>query len=141
MEGGNNNLLAAVALLEGVTGQLKCGKRDQISRVTLSGLERTLAQILNKLNQITLFDTSLLGYLVTCIECIHAALGDEFYHETDTETKEIIMKKVMECLGHLYLEAGRYYTENHFNYSIKLEQLLERIVLHCIEEQYFFGIM
>lgn len=139
MEKGNNSLLNAVALLERASAQLKSEKREQVSRSGIALIKQTLLQALDKVRSVGIKDVYILGYLIDVIDCIERLLEDDGYLETDTEIKNIITNKTLACLDLLYIEAGKYYTDNHFDYNIRLESLLVRIVDHCVGNGYYFG--
>ena len=39
----------------------------------------------------------------------------------------------------MYLEVGKYYVDRDFDYTIKLDNILNRIVDNCIRRGYYFG--
>lgn len=136
----NNDVLLAVSLIEFTESMLQKGKRVQLSRSMLEGIQRAAGQAVNKLanagSEFSQINYNLLGV----IDLINEALSDRSFDMTDEDTKAMIVKNIDNALSDIYLAAGKYYYEEHdFDYSFGLNELLERIINRCIEGGFYFG--
>lgn len=136
---GNNNLLLALALIERVRPQLKEDKREQLTRENLMIMGQSLTQALIKVDEAKIDNIYILGNLIGVTDFIENLLSNPGYIETDVETKKVIADKVLSSLDDMYLEVGKYYTEREFDYTIKLEHILNRVIDNCIRRGYYFG--
>lgn len=136
---GNNNLLLALALIERVRLQLKEDKREQLTRENLMIMGQSLTQALIKVDEAKIDNIYILGNLIGVTDFIENLLSNPDYIETDVETKKVIADKVLSSLDDMYLEVGKYYTEREFDYTIKLEHILNRVIDNCIRRGYYFG--
>lgn len=136
---GNNNLLLALALIERVRPQLKEDKREQLTRENLMIMGQSLTQALIKVDEAKIDNIYILGNLIGVTDFIENLLSNPDYIETDVETKKVIADKVLSSLDDMYLEVGKYYTEREFDYTIKLEHILNRVIDNCIRRGYYFG--
>lgn len=138
----DNGLLVALTLVERVKPQLKMDKREQINRVGLQMISQSLAQALERITRVERgsINDYTAGSIVAMVEIIEGLLKDETYYETDLETKELLVSKLEECLGRIYLDVGKYYMTHEFQYSIRMSGVLDRIVDTCVEQGYYFGV-
>lgn len=136
----DNSLLMALAMIERIEPQLKLEHRDQISKANLSFIDQSLSQAVEKISKANCDTYSILSNLISALELIKILLEDETFDYTDSNTKEILGDKIMTSLQDLYLVVGKYYTNHEFNYNVRMEPLLQRIVDKCLERGYYFGI-
>lgn len=140
MSEGNNNVLIALALLERLEPQLKIDKREQISKSNLDLMQRTITQILTKINGVKLENEAvILGNLISVSELIEDLVNDAEFVQTDTATKEIIAAKCMEALDLLYIATGKYYTVADFEPSMRVEAMIIKVIKYCVQKGYYFG--
>lgn len=135
----NNDVLTSVALMEKVIPYLHDDSRMQINRSELSLIKQLISQASFKLNNSGVGDVYTLGVLIDVSTFLSTLLDDSTYTETDTETKDMIAAKLIDVLNKLYIMAGKYYTTNEFDFSMRLQPLLDRIINHCLTNGYYFG--
>lgn len=138
---GDNSLLLALVLLERVKPHLQEDKRVQINRSGLNMISQAVSQALERLNSVLGKDGNIyiIGDLIVVLETVNSLLQDERFTETDLDTKNMLIEKVTEALNKLYIEVGKYYTNNDFDYSPRMVSLLNRIIDVCIDNGYYFG--
>ena len=136
---GDNNLLLALALMERIRPQLKDDKREQLTRENLITIQRLLAQVLARIGEGKIVNVYILGNIISASDLIDTLLSSLDYYETDSETKRVIADKILSSLEDMYLEVGKYYVDRDFDYTIKLDNILNRIVDNCIRRGYYFG--
>lgn len=140
MSEGNNNVLLALALLERLEPQLKIDKREQISKSNLDLIQRTITQVLTKINSVKLDnEDAILGSLISAVDLIEDLVNDAEFVQTDTVTKEIIAAKCMEAVDLLYIAAGKYYMTHHFEYSLRVENMIIKIIKYNVRKGFYFG--
>ena len=136
---GDNNLLLALALMERIRPQLKDDKREQLTRENLITIQRLLAQVLARIGEGKIENVYILGNIISASDLIDTLLSSLDYYETDSETKRVIADKILSSLEDMYLEVGKYYVDRDFDYTIKLDNILNRIVDNYIRRGYYFG--
>jgi hypothetical protein len=136
----DNRLLTVVSLLERVKLKLKADRRDQLNKTELEGICRTIDQALELIMEADICIVYATAYLVDAAELTSLCVKDESFMETSSELKDSIVDKIYSGCGELYLEVGKYYTKHDFNFDIRLERLLRKIVDECIERDYYFGL-
>ncbi len=132
---GDNNLLLALALMERIRPQLKDDKREQLTRENLITIQRLLAQVLARIGEGKIENVYILGNIISASDLIDTLLSSLDYYETD----RVIADKILSSLEDMYLEVGKYYVDRDFDYTIKLDNILNRIVDNCIRRGYYFG--
>ncbi len=132
---GDNNLLLALALMERIRPQLKDDKREQLTRENLITIQRLLAQVLARIGEGKIENVYILGNIISASDLIDTLLSSLDYYET----KRVIADKILSSLEDMYLEVGKYYVDRDFDYTIKLDNILNRIVDNCIRRGYYFG--
>ena len=137
---GDNRLLTAIGLLERAKDQLKIESRAQLSKTQLTVINQSLMQSLDRIIKAELKDTYILSYLVDVTECIKSLTEDDEFTDTDLQQKNVSGENVCKALDRLYLKAGEYYTENDFEYNVRLEPVLIRVVDRCVTEGMTFGV-
>lgn len=135
----DDSLLISVALLDRVVPQLKTDSREQLNRTSLNTIKQSVSHAVQKIISSGVSGIYTTGYLVGTVECIDTLLSDPNFVETDVYTKDIIASKILDALENLYIEAGKFYTENEFNYTARLEPLLNKIIDRCLQKGYYFG--
>lgn len=81
--------------------------------------------------------TMILDITETC----NSMLQDDNFTATSVNIKDTLYETVRKCTYRLYLDCGKYYNEEaEFEYSPRLDGLLQSIVNACIEQNYFFGL-
>ena len=136
----SNGLLIGLTLLERTEPCLKSNKRDQLSRLNLEEIKRNLSKSLEYISDAGINDILINGYLISVVECIDIVLSNSSFVETDSETKNIIVEKTGEALNNLYVAVGKYYTTHDFDYSVRLDAILQRVINECIARGYYFGV-
>lgn len=137
---GNNSALTAMAVAESIIPQLQGGTRVQLQRNTLLSLEKTIAQVLSSLQSAELKDDIVLGSFIAALQIIKGFLSDSNVMETDTMTKNALLDKLVPAIDRLYVKVGEYYTKYDFNYSPRMQNLLNRIVDRCVSAGMYFGV-
>lgn len=137
---GDNSVLTALALLERVEPQLNIDTRCQIDRNSLVAIQHYILEVLSKIVKKGLKNHLIQTNLIQVDALITEILLDDNFEMTDLNTKELLAEKTLHALNLLYVEAGMYYdTEHEFNYTMRLNALLQRIVDRCISQGYYFG--
>ena len=134
-----NGLLIGLALLERTEPLLKADKREQISRLNLESIRLNVTKALEYIAESGVNNIYVNGYLLSAVECMEVMLANTEFIETDLETKDIIVEKITVALENLYLEVGKYYTNQDFEYNMRLFPMLKRVVDECIRKGYYFG--
>lgn len=135
----DNSLLFALTLIERIEPQLKIEKREQINRISLEMISRVVKQSLKYLGCKKQEMFYALVNLFDAADLMEELLDDVDFEETTMEVKELLTDKIMKGLDIMYVEIGKYYTTNHFKYSLRLEPVLIRIINACIRNGYYFG--
>lgn len=139
-QGNNNNLLIGLALLERLESQLKPDSREQLTKESLNLVLRTIEQALEKINNVELRNsTIILGNLISIGDLIKELTSDDDFVQTDVVTKDIICEKYAEALDDLYVQTGDYYTTRDFDYNLRLEPILVRVIKRCVRGGNYFG--
>ena len=129
-----------MAVAEGIIPQLQSETRVQLQRNVLASLEKSIAQVLSSLQLAELRDGIIAGNFAAALQIIKGILADDTVMETDLITKNAIIEKVVPAIDRLYIKVGEYYTDNDFNYTPRLQKLLNRIVDRCVAGGMYFGV-
>lgn len=141
MTKGNNDLLLGIALLDRLEPKLKIGTREQYNTVDCNNIKQYVVKALQYITNCEATNLFVNAKLFSIVECIEAVVDNPGFIETDITMKEVIVDNFVEAREELYLIAGKYYTDHDFDYSVRLENLLIKIVDKCIEKGYYFGIV
>lgn len=134
----NNNVITAITLIERVRPLLHDRDRAPITIRHLLQIQQRLVAALELLsgNIKSPLVTIPLGEVVTLINTLKE---DKGFVETSAEVKKSICDSIFESLDELYVEAGKFYETNEFDYSIGLDPILQEIVNRNISRGYYFG--
>lgn len=137
----DNSLWQAISVLMRVKEQLKEGSREQINRSGLMTVKQAtdiaLACVL-RVPEGYIGIKELAGLKNVC-EITTAFLAEEDYSETDLETKAELCSIVGECLHLLCMDAAEYYKTHTFNFSVKMQNIINTVLDEVTASGEFFG--
>lgn len=139
---GSNGYLKAFMLAKRTRPLLLGDKRAQIRRSGLTAIHQTIGRALEQLQKVgdRKNNMFILGNMVGILELVGALLQDENYVETDTETKELLVKKLDECVSAMYMDVAEYYMTHDFDPDADaVDTVLQDIIDVCIDRGYYFG--
>lgn len=135
----NNDVLSAVALMEGTYPMLNENNRAQISRSVMEVLSKHISMVIERIkdkgNQFQMISFKLVGLK----DLIMRLLSDNDFSDTDEETKKSIIDSFKYAQESLYMAAGRYYEGHDFDFAVGMDELVQRIIIRCINGGYYFG--
>lgn len=134
-----NDILSAVMLMERIEPLLSVNTRESISKTVCNTIARNYDIILTKSFNYCK-DASLLSPTLESTELLKYLCDNPDFVETDSETKSNLVRLYYDASHELYMFAGKFYTENEFKFSLGITPVLRRIVDHCIDNGYYFGI-
>lgn len=134
-----NDVLLAVSLLERVEGLLLANTRESISKNVCNSILRNYSFVLDKLFPYYK-GVDVLMPIVESTELLKFLCESADFVETDNDTKLNLINMYNEAMQSVYLFAGKFYTTNHFKFSLGNAVVLKRIVDACIDNGYYFGI-
>ena len=136
-----NSVLTSVALLERVRPMLNIDKRDQLTRQNLETIRNILNRVINNLKDHEQYFKNVTIYVAGAYALIDDILADSEFSVTDTETKELVSKNILQACDNIYVPTGKFYFENNrFDHSMGLDPILERVVDRCIADGFYFGL-
>lgn len=139
---GNNSYLKAFMLVKRTKPLLLGGKRAQVRRSGIMAIQQTMSRAWEQLQKAEGRKNNMfiVGNMVGILEIVKALLQDENYVETDTETKELLLKKLDECIDAMYPDVAEYYMTHDFDPEADpVENVLQDIIDTCICRGYYFG--
>lgn len=136
----DDNVISAVTLMERIVPRLSANSRETISRQRLSQISSSLQIVLELLTAQECREPLILTPIMEVITLIDGVMEEQAFVETDNDTKEIIVNKVMTALQHLYMFAGVYYMTHEFTYTMSKTDVLRNIVDACVANGFYFGV-
>ena len=140
-EHGNNSYLKAFMLVRRTRPLLLADKRAQIRRSGLTAIQQTMGKAVEQLQKAEGRKNNILvmGNLVGVVEVVETLLQNSEYVETDTETKDLLLKKVDACIDAMYIDIAEYYMTHDFDIEAdQLDKVLQDIIDTCISRGYYF---
>lgn len=135
----NNDVLISIALLERTLPMLKENTRETIQLNSLTIIDRNISNALAKITGIC-DDSLVLVPLMEVVKLIEVIKQDITFVETDMETKKLVTDKLRLAMSRLYLFAGKFYETNEFTFTLGVDQIIKRIVDHCLVQGHYFGV-
>lgn len=135
----NNEIISAVNMMERLLPRLKEDSRETIKRAHLGQIKVNIMMILKLLNNNGCNNLMLLTPLMEVANLIETLMKDDNFIETDEDTKYLIVDRMRPAMVEMYIFAGKFYMEHHFEFVPTQMSILINIVEACINNGFYFG--
>lgn len=135
----NSNLLVCCNILVRVETLLEMGTRIQISKENLESISEYLTKAIKYIDTSNDLFGSQLMIFGNSIESIDQLVNSNKFVATNFDTKTYLIDKLYPAIIEFKINVGKHLTNNEFNYSPAMDNIIKDIINTCIDNGYYFG--